>query len=298
VPHAENVGYFGSGDEAHMVYQFSLPPLVLHGLLSNSARHLTSWAAGLGNPPACCAFLNFTASHDGIGVRPLDGLVPGDAVGWLASEVVKRGGRVSSRAVGGGGEAPYELNTTFYDALGFPGGEPRGDLHMRRFLCSQAIPMSLGGIPAFYFNSLLAAPNDHEGLKSLGYARALNRRRWREEEVVRRLEGEGPAAVACREILRMLEVRSSRPAFHPDGGQRILDMGDAIFCVERLGPGGADKVACIHNMTSESVAIAVDGGSRDLLGGLRVAADGRMELEPYGVAWLAPRGEPVGRNRD
>ncbi|HPA20313.1 MAG TPA: sugar phosphorylase [Verrucomicrobiae bacterium] len=298
VPHAENVGYFGCGDEAHVVYQFSLPPLLLHGLLSGSARHLASWAAGLGSPPPGCAFLNFTASHDGIGVRPLEGLVPGDAVGWIASEVVRRGGRVSSRSVAGGGEAPYELNTTFYDALGFPGGEPRGGLHLRRFLCSQAIPMSLKGIPAFYFNSLLAAPNDQEGFQLLGYPRALNRRRWREEEAVQLLAGEGPPAVACREILRMLAVRSAHPAFHPDGGQRILDMGDAIFCVERLVPGGAGKVVCIHNMISEPVTIGVDEGSQDLLGGLRVAAGGRAEIEPYGVAWLASHGGPAGRNRD
>lgn len=287
VPHEENVSYFGRGDEAHMVYQFSLPPLVLHGLLSGSGRHITRWAAGLGDPPAGCAYLNFTASHDGIGVRPLEGLVPGDAVGWLASEVLRRGGRISSRAVGGGGVAPYELNTTYYDALSFPGGDPADALHMRRFLCSQAIPMALKGIPAFYFNSLLAATNDHEGFKSLGYPRALNRGRWREDDVRRSLAREGSSSsVACREITSMLRVRARHAAFHPDGGQRVLDMGEAIFCVERMAPDGSDRVICVHNMGGESVTVAVDAGLVDLLGGVRVGQGGRVEIGPYGVAWF------------
>jgi len=72
VPHAENVSYFGTGDEAHMVYQFSLPPLLLHALLRGNARWLTQWAAGLQPAPDGCAYFNFTSSHDGVGVRPLE----------------------------------------------------------------------------------------------------------------------------------------------------------------------------------------------------------------------------------
>jgi len=78
VPHDENISYFGTGDEAHMVYQFSLPPLVLHGLLNGTGTLLTQWASGLGDLPEGCTYLNFTASHDGIGLRPLEGLVESD----------------------------------------------------------------------------------------------------------------------------------------------------------------------------------------------------------------------------
>jgi len=70
VPHAENVSYFGQGDEAHMVYQFSLPPLLLHAFITGNGQYLTHWASGLEPPPAGCTFFNFTASHDGVGVRP------------------------------------------------------------------------------------------------------------------------------------------------------------------------------------------------------------------------------------
>lgn len=296
VPHRENTSYFGSGDEAHIVYQFSMPPLILHGLLTGSARYLTQWAEGVSATPDGCTYLNFTASHDGVGVRPLEGLVPGDAIEWLAGEVVKRGGEVSARAVDGGRRAPYELNTSFYDALSFVDGEDRGGLHMRRFLCSQAIPMALKGVPAFYFNSLLAARNDKEGFKTLGYPRALNRGRWRDEDVARLLADEGcPASVACREITRLLTVRSNQPAFHPDGGQKILDLGEAVFGVERTAAGGTEKVICLHNMTAEPATVTVGSGLLDLLEGIVVGGDGRAELKPYGVAWLvAPGGQRNG----
>ncbi len=123
VPHEENVSYFGKGDEAHLVYQFSLPPLLLHGLLEGSSRHLTEWASQLAPPPKGCSYLNFTASHDGIGVRPLEGILSPDEVRQLATKIEGRGGHVSMRSGTDGKEVPYELNVTYFDALGEPGDD-------------------------------------------------------------------------------------------------------------------------------------------------------------------------------
>ena len=114
VPHEENVSYFGKGDEAHVVYQFSLPPLLLHGLLRGTSKHLTEWAGNLSAPPKGCHFLNFTASHDGIGVRPLEGILPHEEILSLAEEVRKKGGFVSMRKLEDGTESPYELNATYF----------------------------------------------------------------------------------------------------------------------------------------------------------------------------------------
>ncbi|SVD07509.1 uncharacterized protein METZ01_LOCUS360363, partial [marine metagenome] len=153
VPHEENVSYFGKGDEAHAVYQFTLPPLLLHGLLRGTAKHLSSWAAQLSSPPRGCHFLNFTASHDGIGVRPLEGILPKQEIWDLAEEVEKKGGFVSMRKLEDGSESPYELNSTFYSALSDPKDEALGEA---RFLCSQSVALAMRGIPAVYFHSLCA----------------------------------------------------------------------------------------------------------------------------------------------
>ena len=180
VPHQENVSYFGRGDEAHLVYQFSLPPLLLHGLLKGDSRHLTDWASGLESPPDGCAFLNFTASHDGIGVRPLEDILPPEEILLLAEKVEARGGEVSMRALEDGSKAPYELNITYFDALCEPG---EGNVSEDRFLCSQAVALAMKGIPAVYFHSLCATRNHHRGVEESGFPRSINRRKWKHSEL-------------------------------------------------------------------------------------------------------------------
>lgn len=176
VPHAENVSYFGDGDEAHMIYQFSLPPLVLHAALTGRATYLTKWASDLKDPPRGCTFINFTASHDGIGVRPLEGLVPQLEIERLISEVRKRGGAVSTRAAADGTEKPYELSITYFDAVVGEGAPDERDV--ARFLATQSVPLVLKGVPAVYFSSLFGGRNDHKLVEATGRARSINRTKW------------------------------------------------------------------------------------------------------------------------
>ncbi len=297
LPHEENISYFGNGDEAQIVYQFSLPPLILQALLSGSARYLTSWSASLADPPPGCTFLNFTASHDGIGVRPLEGLVPREAVDELLKQVRQRGGRVSSRRAEDGTETPYEMNITYFDALSFPASKENG-LHVDRFICSQVIPLSLKGIPAIYFNSLLAAENDYVLARQTGQARSLNRTKWDECEVDEMLDN--PKTNATRvfgAITRAMNIRARHPSFHPDGAQRVLGLGDAVFAVERIAPEGSERVLAIHNMTREKVLIParqIEESGFDLRAGTDLlAADGAaaesgdgLALGPYQCAWV------------
>ena len=289
VPHAENVGYFGAGDEARLVYQFPLPPLILHALRSGTARHLSGWAAALERPPAGCAFLNFSASHDGIGLRPLAGLVPDAEIGRLIEEARALGGGVSVIRGPDGGDRPYELNISWFDALG---GVPE-EAQFARFLCSQAIPMALAGIPAVYFNSLLAAPNDLDAVRRTGVARAVNRRKWEEGELRTLLGDPGSAAArALAALTGLLKLRGEHAAFHPDGAQRVLPGDARVFAVARTAPDGSETVAALHNCSPEAVAIneewlrqACPGAGRwtDLVAGRPAAGAG---LGPYGFAWL------------
>ena len=267
VPHEENVSYFGQGDEAHLVYQFSLPPLLLHTLLRGDASALTRWASALAAPPPGCTFLNFTASHDGIGVRPLRGLVPDAEVDYLAEAVRERGGRVSLQRNGDGSESPYELNITWFDAV----SDPEEELHVARFLCSQAILLALKGIPAVYFHGLAATPNDQAAVARTGRARSINRRKWAAAELDAWLAD--PASVGARAFsgsLDLLRRRAQRPAFHPDGGQRVLDLGPGLFAVERTAPDGSERLLAVHNVTAKPI---------------RLKTPHTLALPPYGFAW-------------
>jgi sucrose phosphorylase len=301
VPHAENVSYFGDGDEAHMVYQFSLPPLLLHALHTGNARYLTDWAASLTAPPAGCTFFNFTASHDGIGVRPLEGLIPQAELDALVAAMEERGGLVSRRGNADDSTTPYELNITYFDAAGVP-----GDLEasIARFLCSQTIAMSLQGVPGIYFNSLLGASNHLAGVERSGRARSINRQKWSEAELAAMLTEESThqAAQVLPEYLRRLRLRRARPAFHPDGPQRVLDLPAGLFGVRRDAADGSERLWMLANLTKRPLSIAMSRLDRhwqrdqwqDMIGGrppFDQALPSKLRLAPYQVVWLVRGGE-------
>ena len=300
VPHRENLSYFGDGDEAHMVYNFSLPPLLLHGLLKGNATLLKQWAKTLPRLPEDQTFLNFTASHDGIGVRPLQGIVNEKEIGWLISEVKKRGGKISTRTLADGSEAPYEMNISYVDALLMKGDE---EMSIRRFLCSQAVMLSLPGIPAVYIHSLLGTPNDREGFKKLGYNRALNRKKWDLSDLEAVLENpESKQARIFHEYLVMLRRRVDQPALHPAAEMEMLDLGREIFAFHRIerGSESGESLVCVFNFSEKPISLEArkldDRFSnakslRDVLHGetIRLTKRQTFELKPYASHWLALR---------
>ena len=294
VPHDENISYFGSGDEAHMVYQFSLPPLLLHALVSGNASYLTRWADGLGDIPDRCTYFNFTASHDGIGVRPLHGIIPETELSKLVERMKKLGGHVSSRTNTDGSESPYELNITYFDALG-DGPEKVSELHLARFLCSQTVAMELRGVPAVYFHSLTATRNNYAGVEETGRARTINRRKWQEDELNDCLsDPRAPASRVMKEYQRRLQLRTQNAVFHPDASQKIHDLGPGLFVVERERRG--NKVICISNFTDQYLELKLDerlaelnvaDSCFDILSGQRCMGDGKViTLDPYQTVWL------------
>jgi len=301
VPHEENTSYFGNGDEAHMVYQFSLPPLLLHALRTGRTDVLTKWVATVSEAPPGCTYLNFTASHDGIGVRPLEGIVPESELKQLIKDVRKRGGQVSTKRNADGSENPYELNITYFDALCDPGTND-ADLGIRRFLCSQTVALALKGIPAVYFHSLTATRNDKDGVKRTGRARAINRKKWNGMELDAALDDQTSVhSRVFHEYVRRLRIRARHPAFHPDAPQRVLQLGDALFAIERTALDGSEAIAAISNFTAKPVKLDVDdripslkGTARwkNLISGKQRKASGRtVSLAPYHTCWLTANGD-------
>ena len=296
VPHAENISYFGKGDEAHAVYQFSLPPLLLHGLLRGTSEHLTDWATNLTSPPKGCHFLNFTASHDGVGVRPLEGILPHDEILGLADEIRQKGGFVSMRRMEDGSESPYELNSTYFSALSDPENEEMG---MARFQCSQAVALAMKGIPAVYFHSLCGTPNDLEGYKVTKRNRTVNRKKWVQDELNQLLDDQEtlPAQIFSW-YSRTLRMRAGCPAFHPEAPQEILNFGSDLFVVRRDSTDGGLSVICLFNFTSEDSKISdmsllnsvfPEGKARDLISGGEIdwGKKDALTLRPYQAVWLS-----------
>ena len=294
VPHEENVSYFGGGDgdEAHAVYNFSLAPLLLDAFLTGDARPFCRWLADLEYPGWGMTFFNFTASHDGIGVRPLEGLVSQGRFDALVDGVRRRGGLVGTRQKPDGTDAPYELNVTYFSAIDSPEGLPP-DVHARRFLASQAVMLAVRGVPGIYFHSLVGTPNDHAGVERTGHNRSINRRKFEIDELRQILRDEGSAQRMVFEgYQKLLAVRTRQPAFHPDAEQSVIDVGhDSLIAIARTSRDGSQQILTLANVADEAVQVdlsslgdvAVD---RDLLSG-RLVDDGRYEVAAYDIAWLA-----------
>ena len=290
VPHDENISYFGQGDEARMVYQFSLPPLLLHALQTGNTTFLTDWARSVSKTPDGCTWFNFTASHDGIGVRPLTGLIPENEYTALIEKIKTLGGQVSVKRNPDGTESPYELNITYFDALG-------GDEHqVARFLCSQTIMLSLKGIPGIYIHSLTATPNDQEGVRKTGKARSINRKKWNVDELDKLLDKDNTSAQVFAEYRRRLKIRRTQTAFHPEATQRIINLGTDYFAFARTGLDG-NCILCISNFSEKQKSVQLDESHSgltssapctDLLSGARISGTNKtLTLDAYQTVWLA-----------
>ncbi len=291
VPHADNVSYFGDGsNEAQLVYQFPLAPLVLHAFASGDATRLSGWARDLAPPTPTTAFFNFLASHDGIGVVPATGILSQSEVQDLCARVERHGGRVSYKTNPDGSQSPYELNCTWFDALSDPASGEAPDRAIERFVASQAIMLALQGVPGIYVHSLVGSPNYQRGLEATGRFRTLNREKWTRADLEARLaDPRRREGAVLRRMATLIRARRSERAFHPNGPQRVLDLHPAVFALERRTPEGDAAVLCLHNVSDARQRLLAPGagGARDLLSGTRYASGTDVvELAPYQAAWL------------
>jgi glycosidase len=301
VPHADNVGYFGDGtNEAQMVYNFALPPLVLHTFQTGSSARLARWASGLAHVSDTATFFNFLASHDGVGLLGAEGILSGEEIAALVEGCQKHGGLVSYRDTGEGAKTPYELNVTWYSALNGDGDATPQSLQVDRVIASCAIALALRGVPGIYLPSLFGAKNDTEAILAGREARAINRKTIDEEALFSLLGDRGSWVhqVAVR-YRRLIKRRVALPAFHPNAEQRVLFPGDAVFALMRTTRDGRHRVLAVTNVTARPQPVRFsdeelgstrrawrDVISRELLG--RRAGGLEVSLKPYGVVWLTP----------
>lgn len=292
VPHPENISYFGLADEAHMVYQFSLPPLLYDAYLYEDATVLSKWMASLYDIPNGTTYFNFTASHDGIGVRPLEGLVPQEHLDKLVTATNDRGGLVGMRTMPDGSQKPYELNITYVDAMGQP-GDVSPEHHATRFLASQAIMLAMKGIPGIYFHSLVGTRNYEAGVEESGIPRRINRRKFERLE----LENQITAHESLQHKIftgyqNLLRTRVEQSAFHPDGPSEVFPTGHAsIFGFKRTSPDGDQTILVLANLTDRLQALPL-GDSKihaltyDLISDEYVVEGQGITLDPYQIVWL------------
>ncbi len=290
VPHHENVSYFGSGDdEAQMVYNFALPPLLIHSILHGDTKTLTRWAQSLSLPSNKVCFFNFTASHDGVGLRPVKGILSDDEIDYLVSHVQDHGGLVSFRAEEDGSQSPYELNCSYIDTLSHPDEEDI--LRIKRMLLSQGTALAMPGVPGIYFHSLVGSRNYHDGVKHTGINRAINRETFNVDWLEKELSQQGNLPKTMFDSYkRLISIRTNEKAFNPFGNFVFYDLDPRLFVMEQGCSENIERVLAVHNFSNEEVTFTIPDEItlplNDLLSSYEVDASKIVLLEPYQMMWL------------
>lgn len=297
VPHEENISYFGDGyNEAQMVYQFSLPPLVLHSFITGDVKKLSNWASSLKTISEETTYFNFLASHDGIGLRPIEGILTQTEIENLAQKTKEHGGYVSYKTNSDGTESPYELNITYFDAIVEQDEDP--NIQVDKFIAAQSILLSMKGVPGIYLHSLLGSRNYIDGVLETGEKRTINREKLKIDEVEKELADKWTIrSQVYHRFTELIKIRKGEKAFHPNAAQKVLFLNNSVFALLRTSVDEEEIIITLQNVSDEEQMIEIDlmkyginGRTNvvDLLADRSFVADSSVgiSLQPYQVKWF------------
>jgi len=285
VPHKDNISYFGDGEnEAQMVYQFSLPPLVLHAVHCQDVRALCQWASSLKLPSMKTTWFNFLASHDGIGLNPLRGILPESEILSLVEKLQQEGALVNWKNNPDGTRSPYEINVTYLDALSAK--ESEDNERIARFILAHAVLLSFPGVPAVYIQSILGSRNDYDGVERLGYNRAINRKKYRAGEIDAELEDNKSLRHSIyHRLTQLITIRRTEKAFHPDSQTIFETSGTHVFKIIRTADNG-ERITALFNFSNHQQNIHSDiETGRELIAGEDIRST-TLSLNPWQVMWI------------
>lgn len=248
VPHKENISYFGAGDEANMVYQFALPPLVFHSFVNENAKKLSDWASAITLEHDTITYFNFLSSHDGIGLRPTEGILTDEERTRLADRVTKNGGKISYKSNSDGSQSVYELNINYHEAI--VNKDYSEELQIKQIIAANAILFSVIGVPAIYYHSLLGSGNDYVGLEKSNINRRINREKLEYNKLVDELENSDRRKKIFGGIKELIETRKKHSAFNPYAKQKVLQANDSVFAIERHNVETDEKVQVFVNVSN------------------------------------------------
>jgi len=290
VPHQENISYFGSGeDEAQMVYNFALPPLLAHSVLNSDTNALTKWAQTLSLPTDKVCFFNFTASHDGCGMRPASGLLCEEEIENLVQNTIEHGGLVSYRDTPEG-KKPYELNCSYIDILSHPKDDKM--LRIKRMLLTQAVTLAMPGVPGIYFHSLVGSKSYHEGVKLSGINRTVNREKFNYDRLVETLSDDNSIEkIIFTAYRRLISIRINEKSFNPFGSFEFLSVHKSVFAIVQGSLDEREYILALHNFSNQMISFSlpqsIDAALCDLLSAQKISKENRVvSMQAYQVMWL------------
>lgn len=285
VPHKDNISYFGNGyDEADLVYQFPLPPLTMFSLLTGNAEVFTRWMEQLSLPSDQVTYFNFLSSHDGIGVRPTEGILTKEEQQILVDAALKNGGAVSYKDNGDGTQSPYELNINYQDALAGP--DASDEERISKFLAAETILLSMQGIPGIYIHSLLGSRNDYYGKAVSGIPRRINREKLSYSYVEGQLKEETNRKKIFDELIYRLNIRKEETAFSPTAKQEVRKIDPEVLTFIRCNERTGERIWVLINVSGKQKTITDPQLKGKNLLGMNENVDKCIQLKPWECAWV------------
>ena len=292
LPEIENISYFGKNDEANWIYNFSLPPLLIHAFLFENSSYLNKWSKNLPNTKKGNSYLNFIASHDGIGIRPTEGLFNKKILNNFLKRLKKNGSKFSYRKVQNKTKKVYEANITVFDALKKSDYDTKGQFYLERYVSAHAIMISFEGIPGIYFNSIFGTSNDEAKFIITGNNRDVNRYRWNLKNITNKLKNKRTKqSIFYQNICNLLNIRRKQKAFHPNALRINLNYGQKIYAFKRVSLDKKQTITCITNLSSKIQKIKINKKNQKMknLINLTIHIEDKkfLVLKPFETIWLS-----------
>ena len=292
LPEKENLSYFGKKDEANWIYNFSLSPLLIHAFLFENSFYLNRWSKQLPSTKPGNNYLNFIASHDGIGMRPAEGILNKKSIRNLLIRLKKNGSKFSYRKIKDKSKKVYEANITVFNALKKSNIDKEGKFYFERYISAHAIMISFEGVPAVYFNSLFGTSNDEAKYIMTGNNRDVNRYRWSQKDILNQLKNSNSKqSIFYKSLTNLLSIRTKQKAFHPNALRTTLNMGSKIFCFQRTSIDKKQTIICLTNLSSKTQYLSLNKKFRNwknlINQKLYILPNKRLKLEPFQTVWLS-----------
>jgi len=291
LPEKENLSYFGKNDEANWVYNFSLPPLLIHAFLFENSSYLNQWSKKLPITKNGNSYLNFISSHDGIGIRPTEGIFNKKVLNNFLKRLRKNGSKFSYRKVKNKSKKVYEANITVFNALKKTDYDSKGKFFLERYVSAHSIMISFEGIPAIYFNSLFGKSNDEAKYIITGNNRDVNRYKWNYKNISKKLSNKNSKqSIFFQKISNLLSIRRKQKAFHPNASRHNINLGSKIFSFKRISINKKQTVICITNLSSKIQRANLNKiyhNWTNLIGSKIEIKNKLLILKPFETIWLS-----------
>ena len=291
LPEKENLTYFGKNDEANWIYNFSLPPLLIHAFLFENSSYLNQWSKKLPITKNGNSYLNFISSHDGIGIRPTEGIFDKKVLNNFLKRLKKNGSKFSYRKVQNKLKKVYEANITVFNALKKTDYDLKGKFFLERYVSAHSIMISFEGIPAIYFNSLFGKSNDEAKYIITGNNRDVNRYKWNYKNISKKLSNKNSKqSIFFQKISNLLSIRRKQKAFHPNASRHNINLGSKIFSFKRISINKKQTVICITNLSSKIQRANLNKiyhNWTNLIGSKIEIKNKLLILKPFETIWLS-----------